>query len=120
MPAVAEVDFEIEGRTVPQLFVIRIGDNGPGIANLQEILEGRYVSRTGMGIGLVGPGGWSINARSTVIPKKEPDRSRKIMPRHAPLVTTASLRSLVDHLSQRRPQGPIEEVNSKIGSWCAL
>jgi len=29
-------------------------DAGPGIANLDEILSGRYVSRTGLGLGLLG------------------------------------------------------------------
>ncbi len=108
------VDFEIEGRTVPQLFVIRIGDNGPGIANLQEILEGRYVSRTGMGIGLIGARRLVDQCEIHSDPKEGTKIAlRKIMPRHAPLVTTASLRSLVDHLSQRRPQGPMEEVQQQ-------
>src|SRR5688572_5787781 len=108
------VDFEIEGRTVPQLFVMRIGDNGPGIANLQEILEGRYASRTGMGIGLIGARRLVDQCEIHSDPKEGTKIAlRKIMPRHAPLVTTASLRSLVDHLSQRRPQGPMEEVQQQ-------
>jgi len=31
-----------------------VEDTGPGIAHLNEVLEGRYRSRTGMGIGIVG------------------------------------------------------------------
>src|ERR1700743_3518934 len=31
--------------TTPQLFVISATDSGPGIPNLSEILDGRYVSR---------------------------------------------------------------------------
>ncbi|HYC04902.1 MAG TPA: ATP-binding protein [Azospirillaceae bacterium] len=38
----------------PQRLVIRISDKGPGIPNLDDILEGRYQSETGMGMGLVG------------------------------------------------------------------
>ena len=34
--------------------VIRISDQGPGISNPQTILEGRYTSATGMGLGLLG------------------------------------------------------------------
>ncbi|MGZ4196845.1 MAG: ATP-binding protein [Solirubrobacteraceae bacterium] len=34
--------------------VITIGDSGPGIPNLDEILAGRYQSKTGMGLGIVG------------------------------------------------------------------
>src|ERR1700677_5246511 len=40
--------------TVPQLFIISVTDSGPGIANLSEILNGKYVSRTGLGKGIVG------------------------------------------------------------------
>src|ERR1700683_666921 len=43
----------IEGRTAPQLFMIKISDSGPGIRNLNDILEGRYQSQTGMGLGII-------------------------------------------------------------------
>lgn len=33
---------------------IRASDNGPGIPHIDEILRGAYVSKTGMGLGLVG------------------------------------------------------------------
>jgi len=49
-----KVEFEIEGETAPQLLVIRVTDEGPGIANLDEVLEGSYESKTGMGIGIIG------------------------------------------------------------------
>ncbi|NEX59454.1 ATP-binding protein [Noviherbaspirillum galbum] len=48
------VDFSIEGATVPQLLVITIADQGPGIAHLDLILSGRYQSTTGMGLGIIG------------------------------------------------------------------
>ncbi|MGA2848202.1 MAG: ATP-binding protein [Terracidiphilus sp.] len=38
----------------PQLFEILVTDSGPGIANLSDILDGRYVSRTGLGKGIIG------------------------------------------------------------------
>src|SRR5947209_15632309 len=48
------VEFEIEGETAPQLLVVRVSDDGPGIAHLDEVLDGSYQSTTGMGIGLIG------------------------------------------------------------------
>lgn len=33
---------------------VRASDRGPGIANLEEILAGRYRSRTGLGLGILG------------------------------------------------------------------
>src|SRR4051812_8539187 len=49
-----KVEFEIEGETAPQLLVIRVLDDGPGIERLEEVLDGTYRSSTGMGIGLIG------------------------------------------------------------------
>src|SRR5580693_2698893 len=37
-----------------QVFIILVTDSGPGIPNLQQILDGRYVSKTGLGKGIVG------------------------------------------------------------------
>ena len=48
------VEYSIEGRTSPQLFIIKIRDTGPGVRDLDNILEGRYKSSTGMGMGIVG------------------------------------------------------------------
>jgi signal transduction histidine kinase/CheY-like chemotaxis protein len=48
------IDFAVEGETAPQLLVITIEDNGPGIVNLDLVLSGRYQSSTGMGLGLLG------------------------------------------------------------------
>jgi signal transduction histidine kinase/CheY-like chemotaxis protein len=48
------VEYSIEGRTSPQLFIIQIRDSGPGIRDLGSILEGRYQSSTGMGMGILG------------------------------------------------------------------
>src|SRR5215472_17578091 len=47
-------EFLVEAKESPQLFQIRISDQGKGIANLQTILDGQYRSPSGMGLGLVG------------------------------------------------------------------
>src|SRR4051794_4236626 len=38
----------------PQRFEVKVTDSGPGIPNLDEILDGRYVSDTGLGMGILG------------------------------------------------------------------
>src|SRR5579884_2701709 len=42
------VEFELQGRS-PQMFVITVRDQGPGISRLDDVLHGRYKSETGMG-----------------------------------------------------------------------
>ena len=47
------VEFRIEPGQ-PSFLQARIIDRGPGIPRLRDILDGRYVSSTGLGIGLIG------------------------------------------------------------------
>jgi len=47
------VQFLLEAEPRPAL-VVRIRERGPGIRDLQAILEGRYASETGMGVGILG------------------------------------------------------------------
>ena len=49
-----KVHFAIDGQTAPQVLSIRIEDQGPGIAQLDQILAGSYRSPTGMGLGILG------------------------------------------------------------------
>lgn len=47
------VEFRVEPGP-PAVLIARIADRGPGIARLKEILEGRYISSTGLGVGIIG------------------------------------------------------------------
>src|SRR5689334_125970 len=47
-------EFFIDPNAAPQVLKVRISDKGKGIAELQDILDGRYRSQSGMGLGLVG------------------------------------------------------------------
>ncbi|TFW01156.1 histidine kinase [Oxalobacteraceae bacterium OM1] len=62
-----KVEFFLDAEALPQSLVVRLDDNGPGIANLDLVLSGRYQSATGMGLGLVGArrlmDGFSIEAQ---------------------------------------------------------
>src|SRR5688572_23253069 len=47
------VEFRVEAGP-PGMLIARVIDRGPGIARLKDILDGRYVSPTGLGIGIIG------------------------------------------------------------------
>ena len=86
-------EYVIEGRTSPQLFIIKISDCGPGIKDLNSILEGRYTSPTGMGLGIIGArrlmDQFEINTGregTTVLLKK-------LLPKRAALIRNAELAS---------------------------
>ena len=104
------VAFTIEGKSAPQLLLIRISDHGPGIARLQCILDGQYTSPTGMGLGILGTRRLmdqcdiQTSSDGTIVTLK------KLFPRRPPAVTARSLAQIADTLAQQRPQSPLEEV----------
>ncbi len=108
------VEFAVEGATVPQLLQIRVTDQGPGIRNLKEILDGLYRSRTGMGVGILG----ARRLMDQFSIESEPGRGtrvvlRKILPRTARLVDGAAARHIAGDLAQRPPRSALEEVQQQ-------
>jgi signal transduction histidine kinase len=49
-----KIEFALDAAGLPQALLIRIDDDGPGIAQLDLVLSGRYQSQTGMGLGIIG------------------------------------------------------------------
>jgi signal transduction histidine kinase len=47
-------EFILDPTPAPQVFHVRISDKGPGIADIQTILDGQYRSKSGMGLGIIG------------------------------------------------------------------
>src|SRR4051812_42149289 len=45
---------EFSLQKAPGALVVKVEDNGPGIKDVDAILDGRYRSSTGMGLGLLG------------------------------------------------------------------
>lgn len=85
----ASIAFSIRDAEQPRL-VITVKDKGPGVSNLADVLAGRYVSRTGMGVGIVsarrlsddfqistGPAGTTV-----VLAKNLPSQTPPIEERH--------------------------------------
>ncbi len=48
------VEYGIDQGAEGQEFIVRVSDRGPGIGDLPRILEGRYQSPTGLGLGILG------------------------------------------------------------------
>jgi signal transduction histidine kinase/CheY-like chemotaxis protein len=107
----ARVEFLIEGRTLPQLFVIKVTDRGAGIPNLSTILEGRYQSKTGMGLGIIGARRLMDRFRIDTAPGTGTTvEMTKLIPKSAPLITEEDLGRISNDLARERPHDPIQEL----------
>jgi signal transduction histidine kinase/CheY-like chemotaxis protein len=105
------VEFVVEGNTAPQLFLARISDSGPGIADLDSILEGRYRSATGMGLGITGARRLmdqfeiqSVPGIGTTVTLK------KLLPRRAALVSAERVDAISWQLAAEKPQDALHEL----------
>lgn len=97
-----------------QLLSIRITDKGPGIADLDTILEGRYRSSTGMGLGLIGAKRLvdkfrieSGQGKGTVV------ELGQRLPRRAKPITRANLAELTEQLRRERATDPLTELRDQ-------
>lgn len=107
-----KVEFTV-GLEEPQSLEVTVSDSGPGIDNLEEILDGHYKSETGMGMGIVGTrrlmDGFEIHAA--------PDGTRvrmvKHLPRHRTLMTQRTVRELIRTVQEQVHDNPYEEIEQQ-------
>jgi signal transduction histidine kinase/CheY-like chemotaxis protein len=106
-----KVEFQIEGQTAPQVLIIEVTDEGPGISNLKEILDGQYRSATGMGLGITGARRLTDQCEIRQRPSRGTAISlKKILPKRAPLISQSGLLSIAGRLSTQPPENLFEEV----------
>ena len=101
------------GLEEPQYLEVTITDAGPGIPNLEEILEGRYKSATGMGMGILGTRRLMDEFAIDAHPDGTTVRMVKRIPRHQAIVTQRAARELNQRLIERTPDSPYEEIEQQ-------
>ena len=104
-----KVEFQVKPGTSPGL-LIRVQERGPGIKDLQAILDGRYDSSTGLGVGILGAkrlmdqfeiGSSESGVTVTMV---------KGLPKRTSPLTQHDLARVSSELAQYRPQGLLEEL----------
>ena len=103
------VQYAVEGQTAPQLFSILVRDTGGGIANLDEVMSGRYRSTTGMGIGIIGARRLMDRFQIESSRTGTTVRLKRFLPRRAPLVDARRLAEIAKTVADRKPTGLLEE-----------
>jgi signal transduction histidine kinase/CheY-like chemotaxis protein len=105
------VEFLIENLSCPQVLLVEVVDKGPGISELAAILEGRYQSTTGMGLGITG----ARRLMDECDFKTEGTSGtrvllRKTLPAKAPTVTPSRISEIANQLLIVRQHTVFEEI----------
>ena len=96
--------------TAGHSLVVRVRDEGPGIADVDAILDGRYVSRTGMGLGILGARRLSDRFRIDSAPGRGTTvEIARTLPATARFAATDAAR-IAEGLSRQAAQSPFEEI----------
>src|SRR5260370_15078646 len=102
-----QVEYLIEGNAAPQLFLIKVTDSGPGIRDLNSILDGTYRSQTGMGLGITG----ARRLMDQFQVESDPGRGttiwlKKLLPKRAPWFEHPTWQRSLTRLPVRRHRIP--------------
>ena len=94
----------------PQLYMISVTDSGPGIQNLPAILDGKYVSKTGLGKGIIGTKRLMDNFTIQSSPTGTQVEAAKPLPSTAPRVDANRIKQLLVELARNGPADPFDEI----------
>lgn len=96
-----------------QSLQVEVSDSGSGIVDLTQILEGRYRSQTGMGMGILGTKKLMDHFQIETSPRGTTVRMTKELPRFRNVWTEHAARELSRKLQSRIPKSPFEEVEQQ-------
>ena len=104
------VTFAIDEEAKPQRLIVRVSDQGPGIAQLDDVLSGRYQSGTGMGLGIVGARRLMDDFSIQTSVQGTTVTLQKFLAARHPVVTIDRARQISEAIARTRPVGLIEEI----------
>jgi signal transduction histidine kinase/DNA-binding response OmpR family regulator len=96
-----------------QTLEVEVSDSGSGILNLNQILEGRYQSQTGMGMGIIGTKRMMDHFHIETSPGGTTVRMTKHLPRFRNIWSEHVARDIGRKLQCRIPSSPYEEVEQQ-------
>ncbi len=103
----------VQGARPPQQLLIRISDQGPGVADLDAVLEGRYRSSAGLGMGIVGAKRLLHHFDIVTGPRGTTVELGHRLPERAPAVTAEALKTIVAQLSREREDDPMAAMRQQ-------
>ena len=109
-----KVEFAVEGASTPQLLLVRVRDQGPGIPDLAHVMSGHYRSNTGMGVGIIGAHRLMDKVEIDTKPGVGTDvLLTKILPPRAPLITPTQFARITAQLTTTMPGDALNELQEQ-------
>ena len=105
-----KTEFAVETDDAGQRFTVRVSDRGPGIANVQQVLDGRHASVAGTGRGLIGAKRLIDHFHIHSTPTGTVVTLSKALPRP---FTKKELALIAATLLRQRPQDAYEEIQQQ-------
>ncbi|MBI2220349.1 MAG: response regulator [Acidobacteria bacterium] len=108
------VEFAIDRERRPQMLTVVVSDAGPGIERAEDILQGRCVSSTGMGLGIIGS--------RRLMDQFRVDSGRgtgttismsKLLPARGNALKAADVRKIADALAHASPRTAYNELQQQ-------
>jgi signal transduction histidine kinase len=110
----AEFWLTYDDRDGHPMLAVRISDRGPGIQNLQQILDGQFRSATGMGIGIAGTRRLADQFKIESVPGGGTAVFiARRLPRRAPTINSQLVSALTAELAQGKPKPVFDEVQQQ-------
>jgi signal transduction histidine kinase/DNA-binding response OmpR family regulator len=103
------VSFCVKGAS-PQIFVISVSDQGGGIPHLSDVLDGVYVSKTGLGMGIVGTRRLMDHFAIDTTSRGTQVECGRCLPSTAPVVSAAVVKSISAALALGSAADPFDEI----------
>jgi signal transduction histidine kinase len=107
------VEFLLEELASPQMLLIRIADKGRGIADLDAVLEGRFKSQAGMGVGITGARRLLNHFRIETGPTGTQVELGQKLAASAPRITRESFGAAVLALSRQPDEDPLTALRQQ-------
>jgi signal transduction histidine kinase/CheY-like chemotaxis protein len=107
-----KVEFAVETADEPAI-AVTVRDEGDGIGDLEEVLEGAYVSRTGMGVGIVGSRRLVDRFDVETGPDGTTVAMAKALPNGSHAIAAEDLARISAELARTRANDPVEELTAQ-------
>ena len=105
------LEFSLDLSSRPQVFWMSLNDRGPGMSNLEAVLNSQYESQTGMGVGITGTRRLMDHFQiESELGQSTTVRFGKRIPSGVPAIAPSDVRIICHEIAKRRTSDALDEL----------